>query len=216
MGGSAIFQMKAEEKTAEFCTAMLGNTAVTCLKMKNCNINDTCATLLGEMLANNTSITEADLSSNAFKEDGGIAIANGLAQNVALRQLDLMSIPALGRSERVLRAFINMYDSNLTLKKVIWRLEHPLANTLAKLMTRNNSIDRRIQQSKGFDDLLPDHLKGTGVSVLGFSSLSDVETPRSSVTTKDRPTPTPEQNVEGEKTVEQPPAESPVEQGVSN
>ena len=48
---------------------------------------------------------------------------------------------------------------NLTLKKIKWRLDHPLANTLARLITRNNSIDRSIKQEKPFENLLPDPLK---------------------------------------------------------
>ena len=51
--------------------------------------------------------------------------------------------------------------------QVIWRLDHPLANTLARNVTRNTSIARCAGQGKEFETLLPDNLKGTGVVVNG-------------------------------------------------
>ena len=83
-----------------------------------------------------------------------------------------MGMPKLGMSERVLTAFIDMYATNFHLKKITWRLDHRLANTLARLVTRNNSIHRRIDQGKTFDDLLPDALRGTGVVVKGVASTA--------------------------------------------
>lgn len=117
--------------------------------------------MLGAMLSANTTITELDLSENKpMKEEGAIAIANGLVNNTTLRELDLMGLLGSAvKSEKVLRAFIDMFQVNLTLKKIKWRLDHPLANTLARLITRNNSIDRSIKQEKPFENLLPDALK---------------------------------------------------------
>ena len=110
-------------------------------------------------------------ASSAREQEGAIAIAKGLAGNTTLLQLDLMGMPKLGMSERVLTAFIDMYATNFHLKKITWRLDHRLANTLARLVTRNNSIHRRIDQGKTFDDLLPDALRGTGVVVKGVAVL---------------------------------------------
>ena len=90
-------------------------------------------------------------------------------------QIDLMGMPKLGMSERVLTAFIDMYATNFHLKKITWRLDHRLANTLARLVTRNNSIHRRIDQGKTFDDLLPDALRGTGVVVKGVASTAGAD-----------------------------------------
>ena len=46
-------------------------------------------------------------------------------------------------------------------------MDHPLAHTLARLVTRNTSIARCAAQGKEFDTLLPDALKHTGVVVHG-------------------------------------------------
>ena len=75
--------------------------------------------------------------------------------------------PPLSLGEVVCAAFIKAFETNLTLKKPIWRLDHPLAHTLARLVTRNTSIARCASQGKGFENLLPDALKGTGVVVGG-------------------------------------------------
>ena len=63
-------------------------------------------------------------SARARDQEGAIAIAKGLAGNTTLLQLDLMGMPKLGMSERVLTAFIDMYATNFHLKKITWRLDH--------------------------------------------------------------------------------------------
>jgi len=77
-------------------------------------------------------------------------------------------MPLLGKSERVLRGFVAMYDTNFTLEKIVWRLDHPLANTLARLMTRNNVLatKRREQQLQG----LPQPLSPSSSSSSSSSS----------------------------------------------
>eukprot|EP00618_Florenciella_parvula_P018714 CAMPEP_0119482480 /NCGR_PEP_ID=MMETSP1344-20130328/10314_1 /TAXON_ID=236787 /ORGANISM="Florenciella parvula, Strain CCMP2471" /LENGTH=219 /DNA_ID=CAMNT_0007516877 /DNA_START=87 /DNA_END=743 /DNA_ORIENTATION=- len=172
--GDSIFQMKSDAKTQDLCTALRNNHFVKTLKLKNCEIGDGCGVMLGEMLSSNTTIEMLDLSENKpLKEAGAIALAEGLTNNTTLREMDLMGLLGSAvKSEKVLRAFIDMFQINLTLKKIKWRLDHPLANTLARLITRNNSIDRSIKQEKPFENLLPDNLKGTGVVVLGYSAAT--------------------------------------------
>lgn len=155
----AVFQMKPDEKMDELCNALESNNTVRTLILRECGLGDTAVARLGSFLSTNSNIQYLDLGSNPLKEDGAIALANGLASNASVQQVDLMNMPHLGKSERVLSAFVSMYETNLTLKKIVWRLDHPLANTLARLMTRNNSIDRRKSQGKSFDDLLPDALR---------------------------------------------------------
>jgi len=158
--GQATFQMKPGEKVQQLCDALAGNTTVASLKLKNCSLGNEEAVRLGTMLASNHTITELDLSDNpALKEDGAIAIANGLKTNRTLIELNLMGMPLLGKSEKVLRAFVDLHTENVTLRKTVWRLDHPLANTLAKLVTRNNSIHRRKSQGKLFEDLLPEGMR---------------------------------------------------------
>ncbi len=167
--GQASVQMKSDEKISELCDAIGESSPVTTLLLKDCNIGPVGAAALGSMLADNTSITTIDLSANkALGEEGAVALAEGLANNTAVTELNLMGLlGAAVKSELVCSAFIKMYETNLSLKKIIWRLDHPLAHQLARLATRNNSIARRISQDKPFADLLPDALKDQAVTVHG-------------------------------------------------
>lgn len=160
----AVVQMKPDEKIGELCDALSENSIVETLVLKECGLGDVAVGRLGEFLSTNSSITYVDLSANPLKEDGAIALARGLATNSSVKELNLMGMLNLGKSERVLNAFVDMYQTNFTLKKIVWRLDHPLANTLARLMTRNNSIARRISQGKPYDDLLPAHMRAEGAA----------------------------------------------------
>ena len=113
-------------------------------------------------------------SPSRIVQAGVCSLAGSLKKNGTLLQLDLMGMSHLGKSEKVLRAFIDMYDANITLKKVIWRLDHPLAHTVARLVTRNNSIHRRKYQNKPYFDLLPDCMKKSDGSAC-HSSLGRAE-----------------------------------------
>ena len=171
--GQATFQMKSEEKMKELVEALKGDgspSPVVALVLKDCGIGNEGAATLGAFLATNATITNIDLSDNkAIKDEGGKALAEGIATDTALTDINLMGLGGgiAVRSEVICAAFIEAFKTNLTLKKPIWRLDHPLAHTLARLVTRNNSIARCISQGKPFESLLPDDLKGTGVVVAG-------------------------------------------------
>ena len=44
--------------------------------------------------------------------------------------------------DSTLAAFTEAFDTNVTLLKIIWRLETRQANRLNKMLVRNNEIDR--------------------------------------------------------------------------
>lgn len=172
LSGDALVQMKSDEKISELCDAIGPLSPVTTLLLKDCNIGPVGARSLSSLLAANTAISTLDLADNkALKEEGAVALAEGLANNTGVTELNLMGmLGAAVKSEVACSAFIKMYESNFSLKKIIWRLDHPLAHQLARLATRNNSIARRISQNKPFEDLLPDDKKGKGVVVHGVRS----------------------------------------------
>lgn len=171
--GQATFQMKPDEKLTELTSALSNNNIVNTIILKDCGIGNSGASILGEFLSTNNTITNIDLSDNkAIKEEGGVALAKGIATNTGLLELNLMGLTGsiAIKSEAICAAFITAFETNLTLKKPIWRLDHPLAHTLARLVTRNTSIARHIAQGKPFESLLPDPLKGTGVTIGGVPS----------------------------------------------
>lgn len=165
--GNSIFQMKSTEKCKDLKEALLNNTVITSITLKNCDIADDGVTHIAEALEANNTIEVLDLSDNKIHDAGGIRLAEGISKNTGLRELNLMGMLNLGKSERVLQAFIDAFQQNLTLAKIVWRLDHRLAHTLARLVTRNNSIRHRIEQNKPFQDLVPDGLKEAHNVVLG-------------------------------------------------
>merc|ERR1711957_325210 len=52
-----------------------------------------------------------------------------------------------------------MFHDNITLQKIVWRLENKKANILNKLVTRNNEIKKRQDKGEDFNAFLPDHMK---------------------------------------------------------
>ena len=60
----------------------------------------------------------------ARDQEGAIAIAKGLAGNTTVMQIDLMGMPKLGMSERVLTAFIDMYASRSEATRSLVAADH--------------------------------------------------------------------------------------------
>lgn len=59
----------------------------------------------------------------------------------------------------VLTEFLKMFDTNVTLLKLTWRVDSRKAFALNGLVTRNNEINRRLKTGRPYDDLLPEALK---------------------------------------------------------
>lgn len=92
---------------------------------------------------------------------------------------------------KVLRAFIGMYETNFTLIKIKWRLDHPLANTLSGLLTRNNVLATKKKElelmggnSESIDTPPPPVVSTTVIS----SSMPTATAPPTDMPTADMPT----------------------------
>ena len=78
---------------------------------------------------------------NRINNDGGSALAKGIANNTTLVEINLMNQPSRW-GDGCLDAFLAMFDTNITLLKINWRLESRKSFALNKMITRNNEIDR--------------------------------------------------------------------------
>jgi hypothetical protein len=61
--------------------------------------------------------------------------------------------------DKCLDDFLEMFQSNITLLKINWRLESRKSFALNKMITRNNEIDRRKKCGMPYHDLLPTTLQ---------------------------------------------------------
>eukprot|EP00286_Rhodomonas_abbreviata_P006813 CAMPEP_0181325174 /NCGR_PEP_ID=MMETSP1101-20121128/20778_1 /TAXON_ID=46948 /ORGANISM="Rhodomonas abbreviata, Strain Caron Lab Isolate" /LENGTH=339 /DNA_ID=CAMNT_0023433451 /DNA_START=155 /DNA_END=1171 /DNA_ORIENTATION=+ len=162
ISNSAIFQLKAEEYTNQLADALRDSKYVKEVRLENCGLGDKEGKILGDMLASNTSVTLLDLQKNKINNDGGSALAKGLTHNKSLICLDLMSMAKTRWGDKCLDDFLAMFDHNITLLKINWRLESRKSFALNKMLTRNNEIDRRKKSGMPYEDILPTALKTPG------------------------------------------------------
>lgn len=164
---NASVQMKPAESMATLVEALRNNSSVKTLVLKQCGLNDGAAAELGSLLAQNQVIEELDLEHNNISSSGAIAIANGLIKNHGIRQLNMLHQHGGCFGEVTLEKFMEMLGTNITLTKILWRLESRKSFALTKMISRNVEIWRRIAaQRADYVDILPDHLRADPPAVL--------------------------------------------------
>lgn len=164
---NASVQMKPAESMATLVGALRENSSVKTLVLRQCGLNDAAAAEIGELLAQNHVIEELDLEHNNISSSGAIAIANGLIKNQGIRQLNMLHQNGGCFGEVTLERFMEMLGTNITLTKILWRLESRKSFALTKMISRNVEIWRRIGSGRAdYVDILPDHLRADPPSVL--------------------------------------------------
>ena len=83
-------------------------------------------------------------------------LARALVRNRSLMQLNLIGQKGTKFGDTTLAEFIKTFDVNVTLLKIVWRLESRQSFSLNKKLVRNNDIDRRIKAGKDYADILPE------------------------------------------------------------
>mmetsp|Transcript_37997 Transcript_37997/g.68726 ORF Transcript_37997/g.68726 Transcript_37997/m.68726 type:complete len:275 (+) Transcript_37997:107-931(+) len=159
---SASFCMKSLENTLALSEALKTNTVIKTVIMRECEIVDEGAAALAEALAVNSTIEELDLQTNKLSTTGAISIALGLARNKSVKTLNLMDQSQKCLGEDALETMIAMFETNLVLTKIMWKVDSRRAWELAKLITRNVEIGRRQADGKSIEEILPTKLRGSG------------------------------------------------------
>ncbi|KAL1521096.1 hypothetical protein AB1Y20_022650 [Prymnesium parvum] len=182
LSNSAVLQMKANELMPKLGEALANNTVCTELNLASCGIDDASCEHLGTALQRNSTLTLLNLEGNKVHNDGAIALANGLAVNKGLLTLNLLNQTGARYGDQTLQAYLNMFDTNVTLLKIVWRLESRKSFSLTKMLTRNNDIDRRIKAGKEYAELLPEGVVYQGAPLTASKSdeNSDAVAPRTS------------------------------------
>merc|ERR1719443_1007620 len=93
--------------------------------------------------------------------------------------------------EDTLEHFITMFNDNITLTKIQWRLESRKSFMLNKLQTRNVEIKKRQDKGEDCDAFLPDHLKKGGSGAASGASAAPAPTPAPAAEPAPAPTPEP-------------------------
>ena len=148
--------MKGTELMPQLGAALAKNTVCQELILTENNISDSMMADLATALETNTTLVHLKLEGNKVGNDGATLLAKALAKNRSLLLLDLFAQKGgkpLG--DATLHAFCDMFESNVTLLKIKWRLESRQSFRLNKLLVRNNDINRRIKDGKDYGELLP-------------------------------------------------------------
>jgi len=109
--------------------------------------------LIADVIKTNKSLVYLDVSNNKFGNVGLIAIAESLKSNSTLIELSV-----IGQSqpfgEASLQKMTEMFEFNITLQKINWRLHSRQSFALNKLISRNVDINRRIAAGQKLDDYI--------------------------------------------------------------
>jgi len=159
VGGNASIKMKSTAALEQLAEPLKKHKSIKRIIMSECEITDDGCKVLADILTNNHVIEELDLDKNKIGAEGARMLADALSSNKGLRILHLMGQTTKNFGEETLEHFITMFGNNITLTKIMWRLESRKANVLNKLQTRNVEIKKRKDKGEDCNAFLPDHLK---------------------------------------------------------
>jgi len=155
LANNAVLQLKTTEYVPKLAEALMANTKCRELILSGCGIDDASCEHLSKVIAHNSTLTSLNLEGNRCGNDGATELAKALATNRALIILNLLNQKCSRFGDSTLAAFTEAFDTNITLLKIVWRLESRQSFRLNKMLVRNNEIDRRIANRKDYSDLLP-------------------------------------------------------------
>ena len=157
---NAVLSMKVHELLPQFAKALESNTACTDLNLSACNIDDAGVAALAKGLSANSGLQTLNLEGNTIKDGGAQELAKAIASNSHLSTLNLLNQKGSRFGDSTLGEFLTMFETNVTLLKIVWRLESRQSFRLTKMLTRNNDIARRIKEGREYTDLLPSAVSG--------------------------------------------------------
>jgi len=162
--GNSSIKMKSKEALEKICEPLKKHKCITKVDLSDCEITDDGCVVLGELLKENHVIEELNLAKNKISSEGAKTLADALITNKGVRTLNLMQQAVTNFGEDTVDRFITMFNDNITLTKILWRVESKKAFILNKLQTRNVEIKKRQDKGEDFNSYLPDHMKQGAVA----------------------------------------------------
>ena len=120
LGGSVVFKAKSVALGQSLADALHANTKLTALNLSSCNLSDSAIEKLSAPLSHNTTLYDLNLADNKIGRPGLTAIARALMTNKGLITLNLLGHRV---NSEVCAAFVNAFTVNLTLLKLIWKVD---------------------------------------------------------------------------------------------
>merc|ERR1712151_9746 len=79
--------------------------------------------------------------------------------------------------EETLDRYITMFNDNITLTKIQWRLTSRKSFMLNKLQTRNVEIKKRQDKGEDYNAYLPDHMKSAAPAPIDGTAATEAAAP---------------------------------------
>jgi hypothetical protein len=153
--GNTMFSIKHREYAKELGLALAGNTVVKEVHLKSVDLDKVDAQAIMEGLVNNKTVVLLDLEKNKIDNEGAAAMALLLRQNCTIRELNLFGQAGNAFGDACLTAFVDMFDYNVTLTKIIWRLDSRKSFAINKLLVRNNTIRKNLDENRDVSKIIP-------------------------------------------------------------
>ena len=157
LGGSVVFKAKSVALGQSLADALHANTKLTALNLSSCNLSDSAIEKLSAPLSHNTTLYDLNLADNKIGRPGLTAIARALMTNKGLITLNLLGHRV---NSEVCAAFVNAFTVNLTLLKLIWKVDvggYTLKFT--EMTNRNVEIDRLLREGNDWSQWCPQELR---------------------------------------------------------
>ncbi len=133
--------------------------------LKRCALSTFDMSFVSKMLQKNSTIKVLDLENNKIDNNGAIVLADGLRSNSTLIELNLLG-QGSEFGDPTLTAFVQLFDYNVTLTKVIWRLNSRKSFAINKLIVRNNTIKKWVNEGKSVKSIMPANANLKDLSLL--------------------------------------------------
>lgn len=156
---NASFCMNSTKNTIALSEALCNNTVITTVVLRECEIVDAGAEAIAQALEQNSTIVELDLQQNRITTSGVVRLVVGISKNKGLRTLNLLTQAQRVLGEACIEAFISAFEHNITLTKLIWKVDSRRSWELAKLITRNVEIQKFSAAGGDYSHLLPTALR---------------------------------------------------------
>jgi hypothetical protein len=151
---NTMFAMKHRELCKELAAALPSNTVIKEVHLKSCELDKTDVQELCAGIVGHKSLAVLDLEKNKIDNDGAELLARALCQNTSIRELNLLG-QARAFGDACLTSFVDMFDFNVTITKIIWRLDSRKSFAINKLLVRNNTIQKNLSENRDVSAMLP-------------------------------------------------------------
>jgi hypothetical protein len=141
------------------------------LVITECDLDSQDAIQLAGALRKNRTLRYLDMSKNKISNEGSQELAEALKENSTLVEISLIGQPhAFG--ENCLESWLNLFEFNISLRKIIWRLDSRKSFPINKFLVRNNSIKKFVDEGRDTTELrVPDKANCTVQSLKDHPAL---------------------------------------------